>query len=292
MLPEEITIQFNPKSLLVSPVAPLLLFGLFFVPWGSPSAPAWVQAIGTVLALIGAAALPIYHSRHAELRRERTAAGQLRLLSEECYEKLWMLSNCFLNREREGHAIELFISAGRPEEWQVLELAVSQYPMELVPAKHLSALNTLRNSVSHARLICSQLRDWKEGGSNPGSVSLLRSRRDLLGITKDALPWPDGAAVLLDKFHQERGCAAELSSPPPGPVNRSGAKVYITWLGPKTQPHSAMVQIVWPYGEPEVTNFTYEGQEQMGWENRAAAEKTLWSKIDEVICEEYVDRSF
>lgn len=218
--------------------------------------------------------------------------GQLRLLSEECYEKMWMLSNCFLNPQRQSHAIELFLSSGRGEEWQALDRAVTQYPLELVPAEHLSGLNNLRNSVSHALLVCRRLSEWKDGSSNPELVGILRGRRDLLGITKDALPWPEGNKVLLDRFHQERGIAAELANPPARPVMRSGAKVYVTWFGPKEHPDSAMVQILMPYGEPEVINLGYEVEEGMEDAGIDAIKNKLWTRIDMVIGEEYGVRSF
>jgi type II secretory pathway pseudopilin PulG len=73
MLPDEIKVNFTirPKLLLVSPLAVLALFGLFFLPWGDESAPSWVQAIGSVVAIIAAVWISNRQARQEALERQR-----------------------------------------------------------------------------------------------------------------------------------------------------------------------------------------------------------------------------
>lgn len=73
MLPDEITVNFKirPKLLLVSPLVVLAVFGLFKLPWGAGSAPAWVQAIGSVTAIIAAIWISNRQTRLATLERQR-----------------------------------------------------------------------------------------------------------------------------------------------------------------------------------------------------------------------------
>lgn len=73
MLPDEIKVSFtfSPKFLLVSPVAALLVIGMFFLPWGAENAPAWGQAIGSVGAIV-AAFLIANHQHVAAERNKRT----------------------------------------------------------------------------------------------------------------------------------------------------------------------------------------------------------------------------
>lgn len=78
MLPEEIKVNFafNPRLLLVSPVTVLLAVGVFFLPWGAETAPAWVQAIGSVGAIV--AALLIANHQHAVAERQSKIAEHKR----------------------------------------------------------------------------------------------------------------------------------------------------------------------------------------------------------------------
>lgn len=58
------------KGLAVSPFAVVLLFGLIYLPWDSPSAPAWVQAIGSIGAILGAYVIANRQHQVAEQRLE------------------------------------------------------------------------------------------------------------------------------------------------------------------------------------------------------------------------------
>lgn len=73
MLLDEIKINFtfSPKLLLVSPVAALLVIGMFFLPWGAENAPAWGQAIGSIGAIV-AAFLIANHQHAAAEQNKRT----------------------------------------------------------------------------------------------------------------------------------------------------------------------------------------------------------------------------
>lgn len=74
MLPDEVTISFRPRLLLVSPLAVFLVAGSFYIPWGAESAPAWAQAIGTIGAVI--AALMIANHQHAVATARAAAERQ------------------------------------------------------------------------------------------------------------------------------------------------------------------------------------------------------------------------
>lgn len=73
MLPDVIKVNFtfSPKLLLASPMAALLVIGMIFLPWGADNAPAWVQAIGSVGAIV-AAFLIANHQHAAAERNKRT----------------------------------------------------------------------------------------------------------------------------------------------------------------------------------------------------------------------------
>lgn len=73
MLPNEIPVSFKikPKLLLVSPLAVLAVIGLWHLPWGAATAPAWVQAIGSVGAILSAIWISSRQARQATLERQR-----------------------------------------------------------------------------------------------------------------------------------------------------------------------------------------------------------------------------
>lgn len=79
MLPKEIPIRFTlrPMHLLLSPLGVLLVIGAYHLPWGADSAPAWVQAVGSVAAIAFAWLIPYLHEREKEERKRRAVLGNL-----------------------------------------------------------------------------------------------------------------------------------------------------------------------------------------------------------------------
>ncbi|MEK8080735.1 hypothetical protein [Pseudomonas sp. XK-1] len=79
MLPDEVTIKFNPKLLLVSPPAAFLAISLYFLPWSAVTAPAWVQAFGSIAAIVAAFLVAERsHARDRESARMASLENDLR----------------------------------------------------------------------------------------------------------------------------------------------------------------------------------------------------------------------
>lgn len=67
------------KLLLASPVVVVFIFCMFALPWDSKDAPAWVQAIGSIVAIVIAIAVPYVQRQHA---LEAQADAEFRVRSD------------------------------------------------------------------------------------------------------------------------------------------------------------------------------------------------------------------
>lgn len=77
MFSKEFVIRFTladiVKLLLLSPIAVLLFYGVISLPWGSANAPAWVQALGSIGAILVAAWAAIHASKVNQRAIDRAA---------------------------------------------------------------------------------------------------------------------------------------------------------------------------------------------------------------------------
>lgn len=104
MLFKDIPVSFTlrPKHLLVSPIAALVAVGVFYLPWGAESAPAWVQGVGSIGAII--AALVISNHQHAvaaaraAAEREENESGLSKRLAFFALELEQVVSNVILDQ--------------------------------------------------------------------------------------------------------------------------------------------------------------------------------------------------
>jgi hypothetical protein len=67
---------------LLSPLAIIPAIALFYLPWNSPSAPAWVQAIGSVGAIIAAWFVPLQHRKRMEMEKHENQILLIGVLAE------------------------------------------------------------------------------------------------------------------------------------------------------------------------------------------------------------------
>jgi hypothetical protein len=80
MLPKEIVFTIRPRDLgrilLVSPLAVLIAWWIFNWPWESPNAPAWVQAVGSIAAIL----VSVWIANAKDRRDEKKAKEKLDLV--------------------------------------------------------------------------------------------------------------------------------------------------------------------------------------------------------------------
>jgi hypothetical protein len=82
MLPEKIVFTIRPRDivgvLFVSPLAVLVAWWIFNWPWESPNAPAWVQAVGSIAAIL----VSVWISNAKDRRDEGKAKEKIALLQK------------------------------------------------------------------------------------------------------------------------------------------------------------------------------------------------------------------
>jgi len=260
----------------------IVLFGIFwalvYAPWGSESAPAWVQAIGSVLAIIGAVCLPIIHSQHTAKEAEAKVIGQLRIICEDCYEQMWALTALFSVPGKDCSSISAYLSNGRDKDWLPIKKAVSGFNITDIPPEHIKAFSTLQLAIEQSTFVLSQLRAWvDEGSSHPEIVVTLRARRDLLALTKASLHWPEGVSDKRDRHFQTTYSAIELANPPLEPMNIHGAKVYrrYSWDNGRSYPSHVVFQVVFQYGDEHPIEHLLEADLPPTWRTFDSAEAAV-----------------
>ena len=78
----EVTVKLKAIQIaraLVSPVGVIpVVVAMIYIPWSSNSTPAWIQAIGSILAITGAAAFPYLHERAKDKANQERTLSLLR----------------------------------------------------------------------------------------------------------------------------------------------------------------------------------------------------------------------
>lgn len=163
VLPKEFTVSFivRPWLWLVSPFAVLAGVWMVYLPWESNSAPAWVQAVGSVAAIFTAWMIPYLHEQR-RLEREKNqifdSAGWLALRLENSLQHM----ESVLDRAAEEDAQQLvnqWLFLGQEDEWVLHEKAASELPMSAFTGADISYLLAIRSTAVFgakcARIICS-----------------------------------------------------------------------------------------------------------------------------------------
>lgn len=110
------------KLLALTPVAVLVAFfsirWLFSLPWDSQSAPGWLQAIGSIFAILAAGLFPIWHFAIQESRRKKLAAHLVCVLTQDhllYYKLLYRACNSAISDF--GESLKIYQTLGHHLVW-------------------------------------------------------------------------------------------------------------------------------------------------------------------------------
>jgi len=141
------------KLFLFSPA--LLLIGslLFYVPWSSPNAPAWVQAVGSIAAIIAAWLIP-YQLERARARKQKAelvaSVGWLALRVKNCFDHM-----ASVVKQSDPAALRRWLFLSSPLEWSIHRNAAREFPLAGFTRDEISWLLSLR-SITEFGLTCSE----------------------------------------------------------------------------------------------------------------------------------------
>ncbi|MFJ2379871.1 hypothetical protein [Pseudomonas protegens] len=210
----------------------------------------WVQAVGSILAIIGAALLPVWHSRVAENKREQQLVGILKVLTESALEKLIRLSAVFVRFDKEAERMKQYTASQLPHEWASLLSAIEQLPITELSPTRAGFVGSLRDAVSFGNHLVSRLPEWSiESGAHLHLVEAFRVKRDYLILMKKMIHGSELYTV-LDNEWARKILAEEILRPDPSPVDRDGVKVYErrSWGDGALVPKGFQIQYLFPDG--------------------------------------------
>lgn len=254
------------KLVMASPVVVVLVYCLLALPWESNNAPAWVQAFGSIAAIIAAGLFPIWHFEVQERKRQQDLLKVMRVLCDEALESLWSLSNCFVMPEHEVAWMRDYLKQQKDKSWDVLLSSIAQLPISGLPPKKVVELGQMREAVAHGLLVSGMIQEWVDKGrSSADEVVRLRERRDKLGIIRDGLP-PLENGVAQHKVDAQLKGESHEEEMPSYPVGKCKFYVRPFWyhVAPGHVPKAAQVQVFPPYGSGEPVVAKVEAPSQ-GW---------------------------
>lgn len=141
------------KLFLFSPA--LLLIGslLFYVPWSSPNAPAWVQAVGSIAAIIAAWLIP-YQLERARARKQKAelvaSVGWLALRVKNSFDHM-----ASVVKQSDPAALRRWLFLSSPLDWSIHRDAAREFPLTGFTRDEISWLLSLR-SITEFGLTCSE----------------------------------------------------------------------------------------------------------------------------------------
>ncbi|MFG5863666.1 hypothetical protein [Metapseudomonas sp. CR1201] len=288
MLHKEITWKFTladvGKFLVVSPVAVIAVYCLLLLPWEAEGASGWVQAFGSVIAIVAAGFFPIWHSSVMQKERETRLLELMRVLADEGLESMWLLSNTFVLPEHEVSNMRAYLEHHRQRDWEPLLASLGQVPVAEIPPAKASEFGKMLNAVQFGANVASLLPKWiEEGSSHPGVLETFRAKRALLSLIRAGLPVPHGVKdEIVDA--QARGQGHERFIPP---YTIAGFKVYRRYYWYHVRegdfPRKVMIQVVPPHSGGDHPWTIIHGAPRAGWPDIYRAEDSVREVVGEYI---------
>lgn len=207
-------------------IAGLFVLALFDLNKGELAS--WVQAIGSIAAIVFAAYLPMWHGQVALKRRQNSLAEIMRVISDDATESLCLLSGNFLCPERERSQMAKYEIFHRGRDWAALSEQLAQIPVAELSPNSARDLSYLKDAVSFGSFVASKIPEWiKDGGhSRPDVVRVLRAKRDLVGLIRSRLPVPHGLTSPAIMHAQSTCQVSEIRRPPLEPLVLEDAEIY------------------------------------------------------------------
>jgi hypothetical protein len=153
---------------------------------GSSDWAAWVQAVGSVLAIVGAAFMPIWHE---EIKERRQRQKWLSALAAMAYEVHDLAKGNYETVRHEGNRMYA-ATEGVSTEYEPLLLALADFPSHVLTDRlHLSALLHLRRFAAQGSAA------WKFICMNGGAdMFWTEQREDAKALMDETRAFADGVA--------------------------------------------------------------------------------------------------
>ncbi|KZN16193.1 MULTISPECIES: hypothetical protein [Pseudomonas] len=162
MLEREIVIRFTwasvVRALCLSPAVVIPLCLLLYLPWGSANAPAWVQAVGSIAAIIAAWLIPYQHEQMRARKQKEDLLASVAWLAFRVKNSFDHMAGVIDRSEPDDRNRWLFLS--QPNSWVIHRDAAREFPLTGFTSDEIALLLSLR-SITEFGVSCAEtLRTW------------------------------------------------------------------------------------------------------------------------------------
>lgn len=146
------------KFIVLFPVLLLLAGWLYCLPWASPNAPAWVQAVGSIGAILAAWQIPYQHERLRVKRQKADLLASVSWLALRVKNSFDHMAGVINKSDVEARNRWLFLAA--PLDWKIHRDAAREFPLSGFTHDEISWLLSLRSATEFGALCGEALSSW------------------------------------------------------------------------------------------------------------------------------------
>ena len=146
------------KWLLLFPFLLVLAGLLFFLPWANPNAPAWVQAVGSIAAILAAWQIPYQHERLRAQKQKEDLLASVSWLALRVKNSFDHMAGVIKKSDVDARNRWLFLAS--PLDWSIHRDAAREIPLTGFTYDEISWLLSLRAITEFGVLCAESLRTW------------------------------------------------------------------------------------------------------------------------------------
>lgn len=245
----------------------------------------WVQAIGSIFGLVGAAFFPVWHADRADQRRKREAQSALEVIVTKAISDLWLLTNCLSDPVREKSGMIEYLRNHRDSDFSTTQINLGVFSAADLSPGALKVLKSLQEAIDVANKAVAALPVWiKAGHSNPDLLISLRGKRDLLMLLWGT--YSDKAMDVQTMPHVGYGQRSEKANLRPAPILHRDVRIHCCYctreqdVSSGLMPYAILIQVVAPYGEPHSALFY---RDKYGWKDKPEVRAFVIAQADAMI---------
>lgn len=124
-------------------------------------AAAWVQAVGSIGAIVAAGFLPLWHSRKLEQRETQRLKGVIGLLANDHCLAFFLLNRALNASTGDyGSSINSYQEKGYPLDWETHLEALASIDLTKLEVLELRAVNDMKMAARYAVGVVAELMEW------------------------------------------------------------------------------------------------------------------------------------
>lgn len=131
---------------------------LLYVPWGSANTPAWVQAVGSIAAIIAAGLIPYQHEQVRTRKQKEDLLASVAWLALRVKNSFDHMADVIGRSESRARDNWLFLA--QPNNWVIHRDAAREFPLTGFTRDEIALLLSLRSITEFGASCAETLRAW------------------------------------------------------------------------------------------------------------------------------------